>query len=82
MKIEIVKSEDHYRADCKDLPGSPPVGLGSTPEMAVAHLFWRMLFEETGGPNSYRWSSYVRKEEPIIVNRKKWDWPPSYKDAS
>ena len=72
MKIDIEKSNDHYRADCKDLPGSPPVGLGDTPEEAVACLFWRILFEGN-------WHTYIPKDEPIIVNGKKWDWPESYR---
>lgn len=78
MKINIEKSEDHYRADCKDLPGCPPVGLGNTPEEAVVCLFWRMLFEDTGGSNGGSWLRFLKKE-PIVVNGKKWDWPESYK---
>lgn len=81
MKIQIEKSEGHYRADCLDLPGTPPVGLGETPEMAVACLFYRMMFESPGGPNSYqryRWFDSIEKGEPIIVNDKMWSYPPSY----
>lgn len=79
MKIEIEFSVDHYRADCKDLPGSPPVGLGETPEMAVACLMWRVLFETTGGQNPKPWCAYLKKDDPIVVNGKKWAWPESYK---
>lgn len=79
MRIDIEKSEDHYRADCKDLPGSPPVGLGSTPEMAVACLFWRMLFSDTGGQNSRPWASLLRREYPVVVNGETWGWPESYR---
>lgn len=78
MKIEIKKSKDHYRADCKDLPGSPPVGLGSTPEIAVTCLFWRMVFEDTGGSHPQTWITFIKREEPIIVNGETWDWPTSY----
>jgi len=80
MRIDVEKNDDHYRADCKDLPGSPPVGLGSTPEMAVACLFWRMLFEKTGGPNNRTWIEFIKKD-PIIVNGETWDWPKSYKNG-
>ena len=34
-----------YRADCKDLPGSPYVGEGATKWEAVANLFHRLLAE-------------------------------------
>lgn len=78
MRIEVSQSEDHWRADCLNLSGSPPVGLGDSPEMAVACLFWRMLFEPTGGPNSRPWTTFL-KREPIVVNGRLWDWPESYK---
>lgn len=79
MKINIEHSVDHYRADCKELPGSPPVGVGETPEMAVACLFWRLLFENTGGPNNRKWVDLLEQHEQIVVNGKVWDWPESYK---
>lgn len=78
MNIVIEKSDDHYRADCKDLPGTPPVGLGSTPEMAVAHLCWCMLYAHVGA-SSKRWIDFVDKDEPIIVNGVRWHWPDSYR---
>lgn len=81
MKIDIEKSADHFRADCKDLPGSPPVGLGDTPEMAVACLFWRLLFEKTGGPHSRCWVELIKRDEPIVVNGKTWKWPNSYRSG-
>lgn len=80
MNIEITQSVDHYRADCKNLPGTPPVGLGDTPEMAVAALFWHILFEPIGGSRpDERWTKYIKKDEPIVVNGKTWAWPESYK---
>lgn len=81
MKISIIYSIDHYRADCLDLPGSPPVGLGETPEMAVACLFWRLMFQDTGGSNRKSWLSYIKSDEPIVVNGKMWRWPDSYVGA-
>ena len=72
MKIQIEKSKDHYRADCLDCSGTPPVGLGITPEMAVACLFYRMMFENAGGAsNPHNWLTFIKKEEPIIVFHKK-----------
>jgi len=79
MKIQVDKQSDHYRADLLDAPGSPPVGLGATPEMAVACLFWRLMFENTGGSNPTNWLKFIAKNEPIIVNDVMWDWPASYK---
>jgi hypothetical protein len=80
MKIQIEKSKDHYRADCLDLSGAPPVGLGNTPEMAVACLFYRMMFENAGGGNNrHNWLYAIKKDEPIIVNNETWDWPESYR---
>lgn len=72
MNIRIEKSGDHYRADCLDLPGMPPVGIGDTPEMAVACLFWSLMFADTA------WLSFIRKDEPLIVNDKEWEWPKSH----
>lgn len=43
MQIVIEKSGSTYAADLQDLPGSPPVGTGPTPEEAVADLFRRLL---------------------------------------
>ena len=79
MKINIEKSDDHYRADCRDLPGSPPVGVGDTPELALACLFYRMLFEDTAGSNPRPWTAFVRKGEDIVVNGVTWKWPESYR---
>ena len=79
MKINIEKSQDHYRADCLDFPGSPPVGLGETPEMAVACLMWRVLFQTDFSDT--KWINYIKREEPIIVNGVKWAWPKSYLGA-
>lgn len=40
MIIEIEKvNEDTYKADIKNLPGTPFVGIGKTPEDAVALVF-------------------------------------------
>lgn len=84
MNIKLEFSVDHWRADCLDLPGSPPVGLGETKEMAVACLFHRMMFESTRGTlseptNNDNWISKL-KREPIIVDGVIWDWPKSYKN--
>ncbi len=82
MKINVIRSEDHWRADCLDLPGTPPVGLGGTPEMAVACLFWRLLFEDYDSRAFGRrwWVDYLKRDEPLVVNGVTWSWPESYKD--
>ena len=43
MKILIQKTGNTYRADLQDLPGTPTIGEGDTPEMAIACLFYRLL---------------------------------------
>lgn len=45
MIIKIEKSEEGYRADLKDLPGTPSIGRGKTPEEAVAALFFVLISE-------------------------------------
>lgn len=57
MKIEIVQSCDGFRADCLDLPGTPPVGIGSTPIEAVESLFRRMSTNEL--PGGRNWWGYI-----------------------
>jgi len=77
MKIKVDKVSDaHYRADCLDLPGSPPVGTGETPEMALACLFWLIIFDSTLGPDPSNWIRYLDKDEPLWINDKVWIRPP------
>ena len=59
MNIKIEEQSDHFRADCLDLPGSPPVGIGRTKELALACLFHRMLFENSNGPSHATWTSFL-----------------------
>lgn len=67
MKIEILKTKEHYRADCLDLPGTPPVGIGSSKEQAVASLFCRMYIETN---ELDKWFDHLDFSEPIeIINR-------------
>lgn len=77
MKIRIEEFPDHYRADCLDLPGSPPTGQGKTKELAVAHLMWLIVFTTTDGGRNYKWSEFLEltKEEPIEVNGVVWELP-------
>jgi hypothetical protein len=45
MKIKITKVDSKngkYMADLRDLPGSPPIGYGDTPEESVGRLFWAL----------------------------------------
>jgi hypothetical protein len=64
VRIEIEKSGDTYRADCKDLPGAPPVGEGKTKEEAVASLFYRLLFNHADG--TY-WTRYIKSDTFFVV---------------
>jgi hypothetical protein len=66
MRIEIEKSGDTYRADCKDLPGMPPVGEGGTKEEAVASLFYRLLFCSADGT---QWTRFIKSNTFEITER-------------
>ena len=80
MEIKIEEGSDHFRADLRDLPGSPPVGLGATKEMAVAHLFYRLLHNSDGaGGRSYDWLRHLKKSDKITINGEEWKLPESYK---
>lgn len=70
MKIEIDQDSDTkmFRADCRDLPGTPPVGRGITKEYALAVLFWRMAFTETGGRTSQKWLDFIDPTQEIIID--------------
>jgi hypothetical protein len=39
MNISLQQDSRGWVADFTDLPGSPPVGIGTTKEQAVMHLF-------------------------------------------
>ena len=73
MKIKIEKSDDCYRADCLDCPGSPPVGMGRTKLEALASLFYSLKFFSTGGTYPTNWFSYINKDDPIVINRKPYN---------
>lgn len=59
MTIKLEKSGNTFRADCLDLPGSPPIGDGQTKEEAVACLLLRMHLGRE------RWFNYIDMSEPI-----------------
>lgn len=46
MKIMITENKGEFVADDVSLPGSPPIGNGSSREMAVASLFMRLIYEK------------------------------------
>lgn len=75
MRIDVRKTDEHYRADCADLPGCPPVGLGTSPEMAITCLLWRMIFEPSNSQGG-SWLRFLDRKEPIILNGERWAWPP------
>lgn len=66
IKLEQVKP-NWWRADCTDLPGSPPCGDGQTKEMAVACLLYRLLQTKT----VYRFVP----NEILTVNDEMWNQP-------
>jgi hypothetical protein len=70
MQIQIEKTQSGYRADCLNLPGSPPVGIGLTEAMAVAQLAYVLLFSDTGGENPTRWADCIDKDEPVTIHHK------------
>ena len=76
MKIRIEKmGKDYYRADCLDLPGSPPCGTGTTEVMALAALMYLLIFESTEGEHPSSWHKYITRGEDIVVNDVKWSYP-------
>ena len=69
MKIDITRvKRGHYRADCLDLPGSPPCGDGKTELMALAALMYQLIFDRA-------WQDYIKYGEPITINGKAWKNP-------
>ena len=75
MKIKVFKDGNSYRADCEDLPGTPPNGFGNTEVEAVCHLFYRIVAETTGGPTNQNWTRHLKLNNELIINDKKWNWP-------
>jgi len=79
MKIRIEcyskKGKPHYRADCLDLPGSPPCGDGKTQVMAIAHLMYLMINSSTYGFDDRKWHTFLKSDNVIEVNGKKWERP-------
>ena len=47
MKIKIDKQNEMYIADCVDLPGMPPIGMGDTQDIAVKNLLFNLLLSES-----------------------------------
>ena len=84
MNIEIVKLESGYQADCKDCPGSPPVGYGETEVEAVTALFYMLMFSQPGSKEFYplklehSWLTYIKRGEPIVINGKTWKYPEGF----
>lgn len=82
MNIEIIKIKcGCYQADCKDCPGTPPVGYGKTKIEALIALFYLLMFDK---PNAIKssgydlnksWLPYINQTDPIIVNGKIWKDP-------
>lgn len=47
MKITVIQSGSVYRADCVELPGSPPIGIGDTDKDAVISLLHTLLVQNS-----------------------------------
>jgi hypothetical protein len=45
MVIELHKHKRTWRANMRELPGSPPVGEGATQVEAIASLFFRVIVD-------------------------------------
>lgn len=68
MKIKLEKLSKGWRADCLDLPGSPPCGDGKTKDMAIAALFYSLIKEGT-------WTKYLKLNEPLWINERIYSSP-------
>lgn len=69
MKIKLEKiGNGWWRADCLNLPGSPPCGDGQTKEMAIAALFYQLIHD----PN---WIKCINRTEPLTINDKIYKSP-------
>ena len=69
MKITITQFDEGFMADCTDLPGSPPVGHGPTPEAAIIELFFRLMFSKINGPaEDQSWLKYLKYEHGYTMN--------------
>ena len=74
MNVKLEEMRNGWRADCLDLPGSPPCGDGTTKEMAIACLFFRLL-NESKSFSSVEWVRYIKLNEPLIINGEEYKSP-------
>jgi hypothetical protein len=69
MKIRIELRLDYipnqFTADLLDLPGSPPTGVGSSPEEAVASLFGSIIHPD----ERYQWLNCINLESLEIIRK-------------
>ena len=75
IKLEKLGEEGCWRADCLDLPGTPPCGDGDTKEMAIACLFFRILRESTSMLRPTEWTGYIKLDEPLMINDEEYKYP-------
>lgn len=65
MKIKLIKcGENYWQADCLDLPGSPPIGVGKTDYEAIASLFSNLMYNI----EHYKRSIKYNEKLEIIIN--------------
>jgi len=68
VTIELEYSRDYWRADCKDLPGTPPVGIAETKERAIAMLFAALILEAQASYPRDQWIDHLLRS--LLQNRK------------
>jgi len=61
MNIELELVTDNiYKADMTDLPGSPPIGFATTPEEAITSLFFNLLADKQSNWTNYMHFDYIK----------------------
>jgi hypothetical protein len=60
MKVKITEFEGVYRADCLDLPGMPPVGVGMNKYEAMGSLVFALRHDMTW--HQYGWPAIEVEE--------------------
>jgi hypothetical protein len=71
LRIEVTKGETLWRADCLDLPGSPPCGCGYNKYEAIGSLIIQISKNNDCNPcdaiNKPTWAEKFLKEKIEII---------------